>query len=63
MKPRHTAALSPLMMPKEVAKYLHIHLTTLYRMMKRGEIPALKLGGHYRFKRDEIEKWVAARRN
>ncbi|MGO9450940.1 MAG: helix-turn-helix domain-containing protein [Candidatus Binataceae bacterium] len=59
MKPRHAAALDPMMMPKEVAEYLHIHWRTLYRLIRRGGIPAFKVGGAYRFRRDEIDKWIA----
>ncbi len=59
MKTRHVAEPGPIMTPNEVAQYLRIHYTTLYRLIRRGEIPAFKVGSDYRFRRDAIEKWVA----
>lgn len=59
MKPRHAAALSPIMTLKEVAEYLRIHQTTLRKLIRRGEILGFKIGSDYRFRRDEIEKWLA----
>jgi len=59
MKPRDAAALCPIMTPYEVADYLRIHYTTLYKMIRRGEIPVFKMGSDYRFRRDELEKWIA----
>ena len=59
MSQRDTVTLSPIMTPNEVAEYLHIHYTTLYRLIRRGKIPSFKIGSDYRFRRDEIEKWIA----
>ena len=59
MRQRDTVTLSPIMTPNEVAEYLHIHYTTLYRLIRRGKIPSFKIGSDYRFRRDEIEKWIA----
>ena len=59
MKPRDVVTPNPVMTPKEVAEYLHLHLATLYKLIKRGEIPSFKIGSDHRFMRDEIEKWLA----
>jgi len=42
---------------KDLAKYLHCHQSTIYRLVKRGEIPGFRLGGGWRFKIDEIDRW------
>ncbi len=42
---------------KDLAKYLHCHQTTIYRLAKRGDIPAFRLGGGWRFRIDEIDRW------
>lgn len=42
----------------EVATLLRCHRTTIYRMVKQREIPAIKLGLIYRFRRDSIDKWL-----
>ena len=59
MKHRDTVTLSSIMTPKEVAEYLQIHTATLYILIRRGEIPSFKIGTDHRFRRDEIEKWIA----
>lgn len=47
----------------ELAKYLRIHPTTVYKLAKRGELPAFKVGGDWRFNRTSIEKWLESRKN
>ena len=42
----------------EVADLLRIHPTTVYKMAKRGELPAFKIAGDWRFDRVQIERWV-----
>jgi excisionase family DNA binding protein len=42
---------------KDLAEYLHCHQSTIYRLAKRGEIPGFRLGGGWRFKIDEIDRW------
>jgi putative molybdopterin biosynthesis protein len=59
MKPRPAAARRPIMTTMEVADYLRVHYTTLYRLIRRGEIPCFKVGRDHRFRRDEIEQWIA----
>lgn len=43
---------------EEVAKYLRCHPSTVYRLLKRHELPAFKLGRDYRFNRDAIDHWT-----
>jgi excisionase family DNA binding protein len=42
----------------EVAKLLRCHEATVYRMLKRKEIPAFKVGADWRFMRSAIEEWA-----
>lgn len=42
---------------RDLAGYLHCHQSTIYRLAKRGEIPAFRLGGSWRFKIDDINRW------
>ena len=44
---------------KEVCQLLKIHHTTLYRLVKAGEIPSFRIGSDYRFQQDLIERWMA----
>lgn len=42
----------------EVADYLRIHVMTVYRMVQRGDIPAIRVGNRWRFRRDHIDRWL-----
>lgn len=44
----------------EVAAYLKAGKRTVYRLAASGEIPAFKLGGTWRFRRSELDRWIAA---
>jgi len=46
---------------REVAELLRCNRSTIYRMLKRHEIPGFKVGGDWRFERSEIEAWIARR--
>ena len=59
LKLRPAAAPGPIMTSKEVAEYLRIHQATLSKLVRRGEIPGFKIGRDYRFRRDQIDKWMA----
>jgi excisionase family DNA binding protein len=52
---------SQIMTPKEAAKYLGFHLVTIYRLLKKGEVPATKIGGQWRFKKDVLDTWLTDR--
>lgn len=45
----------------EVAKYLRVSERTVYDWAQKGEIPSGKIGTVWRFKKNEIEKWVNER--
>lgn len=44
----------------EVAAYLKAGKKTVYRLAQQGEIPAFKLGGTWRFRQTELDRWIAA---
>lgn len=44
---------------KEVADYLKLKEKTAYALVARGEIPGFKVGGSWRFRKSEIEKWIS----
>lgn len=45
----------------EVADFLKIHRSTVYRLVKRGELPAFRVGTDWRFNRVSIEEWLRSR--
>jgi excisionase family DNA binding protein len=42
----------------EVAVYLKAGKRTVYRLATSGQIPAFKLGGTWRFRRSELDRWI-----
>ena len=44
----------------EVAVYLKAGKKTVYRLAQQGGIPGFKLGGTWRFRRSELDRWIAA---
>ena len=49
---------SDIMTIREVAEYLKLNEKTAYRHAAEGRIPGFKVGGAWRFRRGEIDKWI-----
>ncbi len=47
---------------KEVAEHLGVSQKTVYRLLNRGELPAVKVGRQWRFYRKEVEAWLKEER-
>jgi excisionase family DNA binding protein len=41
----------------DVARYLQVHDSTIYRMLKKGTIPGFRVASEWRFSMMEIDKW------
>ena len=54
-----TEVESEILTLEEVAAYLKAGKRTVYRLAQKGEIPAFKLGGTWRFRRSELDRWIA----
>jgi excisionase family DNA binding protein len=52
-----------IMTPKEAAKYLGLHVVTVYRLIKKGKLPCFRVGGQWRFKKDLLDEWIAQNTN
>ena len=46
---------------EEVAKYLRVHKSTVYRMAREGTIPSTKVANQWRFKKARIDQWLLER--
>ena len=53
--------MKEIMTPREAADYLSVHVRTLYRLVKNGDIPGRKIGGSWRFKKDALDEWLSIR--
>lgn len=47
---------------RDVARLLNVSEKTVYRWLRKGQIPAYRLNDHYRFDRDELMAWASARK-
>jgi excisionase family DNA binding protein len=47
----------------ELSEYLHVHKTTIYRMLKQGKLPGFRVGTDWRFDVDVVEQWVRDQKN
>ncbi|CAN7599927.1 helix-turn-helix domain-containing protein [Variovorax paradoxus] len=45
---------------KEVADYLRVNQRTVYRLAVERRLPGFKVGATWRFKRGDIDAWIAA---
>jgi excisionase family DNA binding protein len=45
----------------EVAAFLKAGKRTVYRLAASGKLPAFKLGGTWRFRRSDLDNWIASR--
>ncbi len=51
--------MKSLMTAKEAADYLKLNYMTVYKLAQRGKIPASKIGGNWRFKKEILDDWIA----
>lgn len=45
----------------EVARFLRVPKSTVYKLARGGELPASKIGKHWRFLRRDIHEWMHSR--
>jgi excisionase family DNA binding protein len=43
---------------EELATYLKISKSTLYKLVREGKIPCQKIGRHWRFRKGAIDRWL-----
>lgn len=43
---------------KELAEYLKIAEKTAYRFASEGKVPGFKVGGAWRFRKVEVDRWI-----
>ena len=43
---------------EEVAEYLRLPLSTVYKLVQDKRLPGFKVGKHWRFRKDTIQKWI-----
>lgn len=47
-----------LLTPSEVIEYLRVNVRTVYRLMRTGELPAVRVGRQWRIRRADLDSWL-----
>lgn len=47
---------------REVLGYLQVNLRTVYRLIKAGKIPAVRVGRQWRFRKSDLDAWLEGQR-
>lgn len=50
--------MTELMTVEELEQYLRLTRKTIYKLLKQGSIPAIKIGKKWRFDKEAIDKWL-----
>lgn len=45
----------------DLATYLQVSKSSLYKLAQSGKVPGQKVGKHWRFRRDTIDRWLDER--
>ena len=45
----------------EVAELIRVSTMTVYRLIKAGELPAVRVGKSYRIREDDVDEFLASR--
>ena len=43
---------------EELSAYLKIPRSTLYKLVRQGKVPSQKIGRHWRFRKEAIDRWL-----
>lgn len=47
---------------EEVLSCLKVNPRTIYRLIKTGELPAIRIGRQWRFRRADLDEWIDRQR-
>jgi PTS system nitrogen regulatory IIA component len=48
----------PLLTAAEVAAWLKLNVETVYDLIARHQLPAVRIGGQWRFQEDQVREWL-----
>ena len=46
---------------KDLSDYLRVHPSTVYKLLRRGELPGFRIGSDWRFNAEAIDRWCLER--
>jgi excisionase family DNA binding protein len=51
------AAMARVLTVGDLSEYLRVHRSTVYRLLKKGQLPGFKIGSDWRFNVEAIDQW------
>lgn len=57
-----TSELEAFLTTEEVLGYLKVTPRTIYRLIRAGELPAIRIGRQWRFRRTDLDEWLDRQR-
>ena len=57
-KEKSLPAAEEILTAGEVADLLRVHPSTIYKLLRQGELPAFRIGSNWRFLRASIDEWL-----
>lgn len=57
-----SAEIEAFLTTEEVLSYLKITPRTIYRLIRSGELPAVRIGRQWRFRRADLDRWLERQR-
>lgn len=54
--------ISEILTIEELAAYLRIPKSTLYKLVREEKVPSVKVGRHWRFQKRAIDRWLEGKR-
>ena len=58
LRPGRAASAPDVLTISDLARYLQVSKSSLYKLAKKGKVPGQKVGKHWRFRRETIERWL-----
>jgi excisionase family DNA binding protein len=59
--PQDKYTLARVMTVKEIAAYLRVHPSTIYKLLRIGELPGFRIASEWRFNSATIDRWLLER--
>jgi excisionase family DNA binding protein len=56
--PRANLSRKTILTVSEVSQYLRLHRSTVYRMLKKNQLPAFRVGSDSRFTVEDVDNWL-----
>ncbi len=56
--PQDDSMISAFLTTEEVIDFLRVNARTVYRLIQTGDLPAVRVGRQWRFRRNDLERWL-----